>query len=218
MGMEQRRTTEHATRRQSDKMAGRTAREAARRAFDYSLDFKNINFREHPELYRIGKGEQGVLSVEPYKSEILPYWRFRTPDVAQQSADKIFQLFCRYKESGDFIGMDMARKFLMMGWTRARRYANHSNGIKYSKTDRPDAADRLHKRNAAQQPVTEFKAEHNRRHVVRKLTKEPLPVASDNQTNEKAVSASIFREKYLQAHSDAEYQQMCRKHRQKFET
>ncbi|MCC5624981.1 DUF4385 family protein, partial [Nostoc sp. CHAB 5715] len=40
-------------------------------AFDYSLDFKNINFRHHPELYRVGKGEQGVLLVEPYKSEIL---------------------------------------------------------------------------------------------------------------------------------------------------
>lgn len=44
-------------------------------AFDYSLDFKNIDFRQHPELYRVGKGEQGVLLVEPYKSEILPYWR-----------------------------------------------------------------------------------------------------------------------------------------------
>ena len=38
-------------------------------SFDYSLDFKNIDFREHPELYRVGQGEQGVLLVEPYKSE-----------------------------------------------------------------------------------------------------------------------------------------------------
>ena len=45
--------------------------------FDYSLDFEKINFREHPELYRVGKGEQGVLLVEPYKSEILPHWRFK---------------------------------------------------------------------------------------------------------------------------------------------
>jgi len=28
--------------------------------------------------------------------------------------------------------MDMARKFLEMGFTRARRYANHSSGKKYS--------------------------------------------------------------------------------------
>ena len=50
--------------------------------FDYSLDFDTIDFRQHPELYRIGKGEQGVLLVEPYKSELLPHWRFRTPELA----------------------------------------------------------------------------------------------------------------------------------------
>ena len=55
--------------------------------FDYTLDFKFLDFRRQPELYRIGKGEQGVLSVEPYKSEILPHWRFRTPEVAQASAE-----------------------------------------------------------------------------------------------------------------------------------
>jgi hypothetical protein len=32
-------------------------------AFDYSLDYKSINFRKHPELYRVGRGEQGVLLV-----------------------------------------------------------------------------------------------------------------------------------------------------------
>lgn len=40
-------------------------------AFDYSLDFEKIDFREKPELYRVGRGEQGVLLVEPYKGEIL---------------------------------------------------------------------------------------------------------------------------------------------------
>lgn len=29
-----------------------------------------INYRDHPESYRLGKGEQGVLICEPYKSEI----------------------------------------------------------------------------------------------------------------------------------------------------
>ena len=86
-------------------------------AFDDSIDFKQINFREHPEQYRVGKGEQGVLLVEPYKSEILPHWRFKTPEIARISADKIYQLFQEYKAQGDFIGMDMARKFLQMGYT-----------------------------------------------------------------------------------------------------
>ncbi len=100
-------------------------------AFDDSLDFKSIDFRAHPELYRIGKGEQGVLSVEPYKGEILPHWRFKTPEVARESAEAISRLFIRYKDRGDFVGMDMARKFLQMGYTRSRRYANHKAGRKY---------------------------------------------------------------------------------------
>lgn len=99
--------------------------------FDYSLDFKNINFRKHPELYQVGKGEQGVLLVEPYKSEILPHWRFKTPAIAKKSASKLYKLFLEYKAKDDFVGMDMARKFLQMGYTRARRYANHKSGRKY---------------------------------------------------------------------------------------
>lgn len=102
------------------------------KAFDYTLDFKTIDFRQHPELYRIGKGEQGVLLVEPYKGEILPYWKFKTPEIARESADKIYSLFLDYKASGDFVGMDMARKFLQMGYTRSRRYANHKSGRKYA--------------------------------------------------------------------------------------
>ncbi|MBW4564852.1 MAG: DUF4385 domain-containing protein [Mojavia pulchra JT2-VF2] len=100
-------------------------------SFDYSLDFANINFRQHPELYRVGKGEQGVLLVEPYKSEILPYWRFKTPDIAKESSEKIYNIFLIYLEQDDFVGADMARKFLQMGYTRSRRYANHKSGRKY---------------------------------------------------------------------------------------
>jgi hypothetical protein len=99
--------------------------------FDYSLDFKKIDFRRQPELYRIGRGEQGVLLVEPYKSEILPHWRFRTPTEAKKSSAKIYRLFLAYLKADDFPGADMARKFLQMGWTRARRYANHQGGRKY---------------------------------------------------------------------------------------
>ena len=99
--------------------------------FDYDLDYKNLDLREHPELYRVGKGEQGVLLVEPYKSEILRFWRFKTPAIAEKSSKKIYEMFLDYKKQDDFVGMDMARKFLQMGWTRARRYANHKSGRKY---------------------------------------------------------------------------------------
>ena len=99
--------------------------------FDYEQDFANTDFRQHPERYQVGRGEQGVLMVEPYKSEILPHWRFRTVELAQKSADEILALFEKYREQDDFVGMDMARKFIQMGYTRARRYSNHKGGRKY---------------------------------------------------------------------------------------
>jgi hypothetical protein len=99
--------------------------------FNYKLDFDNIDFRKNPEQYRVGRGEQGVLLVEPYKSEILPHWRFKTPEIATVSSEKIYQMFLDYKKKKDFVGMDMARKFLQMGYTRARRYTNYKGGRKY---------------------------------------------------------------------------------------
>ena len=48
--------------------------------FDYSLNYAELDLRAHPELYRVGIGEQGVLLVQPYKGEILPHWRFATPE------------------------------------------------------------------------------------------------------------------------------------------
>ena len=100
-------------------------------SFDYHLDYSSLDFRKRPELYRVGRGEQGVLLVQPYKREIGQYWRFKTPEIARKSAETIWELFSNYLSDGDFVGADMARKYLQMGWTRARRYANHSSGRKY---------------------------------------------------------------------------------------
>ena len=96
----------------------------------YADKYRNIDFRKHPEKYPIGRGEQGVLIAEPHKSEILPHWKFATPDIAEKSAKKIYAMFKEYGKNDDFVGMDMARKFLQMGFTRARRYANHPSGKK----------------------------------------------------------------------------------------
>jgi hypothetical protein len=102
------------------------------REFDYTLDYEHLDLRRRPDLYRIGRGEQGVLLVQPYKREILPHWRFKTVKEARLSARAIYGLFQRYKADEDFVGMDMARKFLQMGFTRARRYANRAGGRKYT--------------------------------------------------------------------------------------
>ena len=101
--------------------------------FDYELDYKKLDFTdsETRKLYRIGRGEQGVLLVRPYTDDICAHWRFVNEETAIKSSDAIYKMFCTYRRNKDFIGMDMARKFLEMGFTRARRYANHSSGRKY---------------------------------------------------------------------------------------
>ena len=92
-----------------------------------------IDYRKQPELYQVGKGEQGVLICEPFKSEIGQFWRFKTPEIAGISSEKIYGMFLEYLENGEFVGADMARKYLQMGHTRARRYANYKGGLKYQK-------------------------------------------------------------------------------------
>ena len=101
--------------------------------FDYELDYKRLDFtdEETRKLYRIGRGEQGVLLVRPYTNDICAHWRFKTPEIAVNSANKILSMYLKYMVDGDFIGMDMCRKFLEMGFTRSRRYANHHSGRKY---------------------------------------------------------------------------------------
>tara|TARA_B100000579_G_scaffold37196_1_gene25993 strand:+ start:63 stop:524 length:462 start_codon:yes stop_codon:yes gene_type:complete len=101
--------------------------------FDYDLDYKTLDFtdEETRKLYRIGRGEQGVLLVRPYTNDICSHWRFKTPNEAIVSSNKIYSMYENYLNDGDFIGMDMCRKFLEMGFTRARRYANHNDGRKY---------------------------------------------------------------------------------------
>ena len=86
-------------------------------------------------MYKIGKGEQGVLTCEPYKGEIVKNWRFKTPEIAEQSSTIIYAQFLEYLDKNDFIGADMARKFLQMGFTRARRYTNYKGGRKYNPDD-----------------------------------------------------------------------------------
>lgn len=91
----------------------------------------DVDYRAHPKLYKVGKGEQGVLICEPYKSEIGQYWRFKTEAIVTESSEKIYALFLNYLQANDFVGTDMARKHLQMGFTRARRYTNYKGGKKY---------------------------------------------------------------------------------------
>ena len=88
------------------------------------------DFRARPECYRIGRGEAGVFKVQPYKSELLPLWSFRSAASALASSEAIWAKYETYREAGDFVGMDMARKYLQMGYTRSMRYAKYPGGRK----------------------------------------------------------------------------------------
>jgi len=158
--------------------------------FDYSLDYKNLNLRDQPELYRTGIGEQGVLLVEPYKSEILPFWKFKTPAIAKESSAKIYTLFLHYKSEKDFVGMDMARKFLQMGYTRSRRYANHKSGKKYDG------------------PVPDDKKSQSGAHGRTQLPKDEDAI--------KAESAAIFYEVWQKAKNNKTYQKMLTLHKEQY--
>ena len=160
-------------------------------SFDYELDYKRVDFRRRPELYRIGKGEQGVLLVEPYKSEILPHWRFKNPEAALASAAKIYELYLGYREADDFAGMDMARKFLQMGWTRSLRYFNHRTGQKYVG------------------PVPEGRKGQSGAHG--------RAVAPFDRDYTKLEAAKIFRAQLDMVLADPVYVERVREHREKYE-
>jgi Domain of unknown function (DUF4385) len=160
----------------------------------YKQNLEGVNFREHPEQYSIGKGEQGVLMIEPYKSQLLPYWRFKTPEIALASAKKLYKMFLAYGKADDFVGMDMARKFLQMGFTRSRRYANHAGGKKYQSNP---------------QLAPTAKEEKELRQL--QLLQNP-----DWATNEKAQSAAIFFEYYQKALKHRTYVALKNKHLAKY--
>lgn len=159
--------------------------------FDYDLNYAELDLRAHPELYRVGRGEQGVLLVQPYKGELLPHWRFATPDAARESSEAIFSMFEDYLKDGDFVGADMARKFLQMGFTRARRYANHKGGKKYNG------------------PVPDDKKGQSGAHGRAELPRQPEdPV--------KAESARIFKAKWDEAEANGDYARLKKEHRAKY--
>jgi len=159
--------------------------------FDYSLDYAQLDLRAHPELYRVGVGEQGVLLVQPYKGELLAHWRFATPEVARESSEKIYAMFLEYLGAGDFVGADMARKFLQMGFTRSRRYANHKGGKKYAG------------------PVPNDKKGQSGAHGRPELPRTPEdPV--------KAESARIFKAKWDEAEANEEYVRLKAEHKRRY--
>ncbi|RYE53952.1 MAG: DUF4385 family protein, partial [Sphingobacteriales bacterium] len=88
------------------------------------------------------------------------------------SSDKIYELFLAYLKTGDFVGADLSRKYLQMGYTRARRYANYKGGKKYD-------ADKNHQQ-----------------------------LERGTGDAQKAISASIFYDKWKLAEADEKYSRL----------
>ncbi len=168
--------------------------------FNYDLDFDTADFRTHPELYRIGVGEQGVLLVQPYKSELLPHWRFKTEVIARESAEKLYAMFEEYLKKEDFVGADMARKYIQMGFTRARRYANHPSGRKYAEGNDPE-----HDRKAY--PYSSGSPRKGN---------EVLPRAENAASSEKARAAAVFKDYWDRCRAHAEYGRQKEAFREKY--
>ena len=144
--------------------------------FNYKFDYKNTMFMPNDKRYCIGRGEQGVLLVRPYTDEICKHWRFKTVQEAKVSAYAIYLMYANYRARNDFVGMDMCRKFLEMGFTRARRYANHKDGKKYGKDGK----------------------KYDKKGNIR-------PQEKDWATSEKAISARIFKTYRDRVTKDAKY-------------
>ena len=113
-------------------------------------------------------------------------------DIARESSDKIYQMFLDYLERDDFLGADRVRKFLQMGYTRSRRYANHKSGRKYK-----------HNPEKERSKEAQIKARQDI------LPNEVDPV--------KAESAAIFKEKWMQTKTNEKSLQLLKKHKQMYE-
>ena len=115
--------------------------------FDYDLDYKSLDFTnpETRKLYRIGRGEQGVLLVRPYTEDICQHWRFK--DVPTLINLLIKYTKCSATTGGRKISLVWTWRGSSLKWVlrELRRYANHNSGRKYdvSKTILPQENDAL---------------------------------------------------------------------------
>ena len=61
--------------------------------FDYSLNYEELDLRKQPELYTVGRGEQGVLMVEPYKARFCRTGGSKHPRLRQSHRRRSMNYF-----------------------------------------------------------------------------------------------------------------------------
>jgi len=98
---------------------------------DYS---KEVNYKKDPEEYDTSTGVSGVFSVSPYKDQLIKDFTFKNVKQSRKSAKNLYNKFKLYREKMDFIGMDMTRKFLELGYLQSLRFSKFPGGKKYTKS------------------------------------------------------------------------------------
>lgn len=83
--------------------------------------------------YQIGRGEQGVLTFEPYKSQLLPHWRFRTVAIARESSEALWEKFLEYEFQDDFVGMVSTLEDLIMLVASYSPMVKSKHGVRYTR-------------------------------------------------------------------------------------
>tara|TARA_B100001094_G_scaffold141565_1_gene137207 strand:+ start:1076 stop:1501 length:426 start_codon:yes stop_codon:yes gene_type:complete len=78
----------------------------------------DINYKVKPLFYEVTEDFGGMYVCEPYKTDLLKAWKFSNKNASDSSADKIKGMFLSYLKEDDFVGADLAKKFLRAGSER----------------------------------------------------------------------------------------------------
>lgn len=75
--------------------------------------------------------------LAPFMSEIVSYWQYKTLKIDQEFSGEIHEHFEELRKCNDFVGMDMEKKFMQMGYTKYRngRMNNDKDSVKKRKID-----------------------------------------------------------------------------------
>lgn len=78
----------------------------------------DINYGKQPLKYEVTNDCGGMYTCEPYKAKFLQVWKFSTTKAAFASAKSIKRMFLDFLACEDFVGADLAKKYLRAGSTR----------------------------------------------------------------------------------------------------
>ena len=99
--------------------------------FDYSLDFSTIVSESNLNSTGSVGASRGYFSWNPTRVKYCLIGNSKRHKWLATQLVRSIRCFSTIKHKTT-LGMDMARKFLQMGYTRSRRYANHKSGRKYA--------------------------------------------------------------------------------------